>query len=106
MGQWMKVNGEAIYGTKPLSHERSIEEAVSTDVFFTAKDDAVYAITTKLSKTLALRMSKPSDNTQISMLGTDQELSWKYEKGNVVVDLSEMNKESLPCDYAWVFKFD
>lgn len=41
MGQWLKINGEAIYGTSPWTYQN---DSVTWGVWYTKKDNAVYAI--------------------------------------------------------------
>ena len=43
MGDWLKSNGEAIYGTKPWKYQND-SLAKNPDVWYTAKNDMVYAI--------------------------------------------------------------
>jgi len=41
MGEWLSVNGEAIYSTKPW---RAQNDTINKHVWFTSKADAVYTI--------------------------------------------------------------
>ena len=43
MGDWLKSNGEAIYGTKPWKYQND-SMAKNPDVWYTAKNEIVYAI--------------------------------------------------------------
>ena len=75
------------------------------DMFFTAKDDAVYAIITNWpEKELIFDMPKPSADTVVTLLGRDGDLKWKYDNGKIYIDVSDISSAFLPCDYAWVFK--
>jgi len=75
------------------------------DMFFTAKDDSVYAITTNWPKTeLIFDMPKPSADTAVTLLGRDGDLKWKYNNGKIYIDVSDISPANLPCDHAWVFK--
>lgn len=40
IGKWLSINGEAIYGTQPWTYQN---DSVSWGVWYTAKDDAIYA---------------------------------------------------------------
>ena len=75
------------------------------DMFFMAKDDAVYAITTNWPKTeLLFDIPKPSADTAVTLLGRDGNLKWKYNNGKIHIDVSDISPALLPCDHAWVFK--
>lgn len=47
LGSWLKKNGEAIYGTRKFTRPCDMAESGET-IYFTRKDDAVYAIVTDL----------------------------------------------------------
>jgi alpha-L-fucosidase len=75
------------------------------DVFFTAKDNAVYAITTNWpNKELVFDMPKPSADTAVTLLGRDGNLKWKYNNAKIYIDVSDISSANLPCDHAWVLK--
>lgn len=41
LGEWLKINGEAIYGSKPWSVQN---DTLTSGVWYTAKEKSIYAI--------------------------------------------------------------
>ncbi len=132
MGRWLAVNGEAIYGSRPwkvscqwgpgqvpdeprgeyniaydvlrLTLEPEDGQAVK-EVFFTRKDDSLYAITPRFPhEELVLRGIKSSPDTHVSLLGISRALSWTERDGNLVIRIPSMPLHELPCRNAWAFK--
>lgn len=102
IGEWLKVNGEAIYGTRPWGIR-----AEDSKVRYTSRDDAVYAISLGWpGKILVLDVSKPLDDTMITMLGRADNLPWKYKDGRMHIDVSEIRPNELPCRWAYAFKIN
>ncbi|XP_067044468.1 alpha-L-fucosidase-like [Acropora muricata] len=105
MGDWLKVNGEAIYASKPWRAQNDTKP----DVWYTSKEGAVYAIALEWpsSGVLTLTLPIPSSSTSVTMLGLpDVDLPWKAMPGKsgIMVMLSQLTLDELPCKWAWVFK--
>lgn len=101
-GKWLKVNGEAIYGTRP----RKIFQEGS-GVWFTATKDgrSVYAILTRgLERQLQLQSVRPVTGSSIQMLGVRQPLKWRQQGDTLVVDIPAEVVEHPPCQQAYAFK--
>jgi len=84
-GKWLKINGEAIYGTKSIKQYKEGE-----DIKFTTSKDAryIYAILTKIEGgEVRLTTILPGKDSRIYMLGQKQPLSWRRME------------EILFCDY-------
>ena len=133
IGDWLAVNGEAIYESWPwrttfqwtegkqpdvgygkqYKAKYDIKELTSAptgdkaviEAFFTSKGDTLYAITPRWpTEKLVIRQVSASANTTVELLGSDEQLRWKAEDGNIVIDVPCLSADEAPCDYAYVFK--
>ncbi|HJT74518.1 MAG TPA: alpha-L-fucosidase, partial [Chitinophaga sp.] len=77
IGEWMKVNGDAIYGT------RSVAPYKDGKVCFTRKKNGnIYAIylldkDEKLPATISFNGLKPAKGAKVTVLGAREKISWK-----------------------------
>ena len=100
IGQWLEVNGEAIYGSRPwkISEEGSVH--------FTTKGDVLYAITTEWPTgdlvIPALSADKTGENkiTQVELLGAKQRISFTQDAAGLHVQFPG----EKPCDTAYTLK--
>ena len=105
IGDWLKVNGEAIFGTRPWIRScqwstgerpkidygrewrtkydiatiagKPSEGRAAVEAFFTAKGDTLYAILPWWpSRSLVLKDVRPSGQTVVTMLGLERPLKW------------------------------
>ena len=89
LGSWLRVNGEAVYRSRPWA----IAEAVTTEgtgVRFTQRDGSVYAILLDLPQCeLGIRGVDASALTGVRMLGLDEAVDWRVTDGMLTVRLPE-----------------
>ncbi len=128
-GEWLKLNGEAIYGTRPwkvygegpskfaegkTEHknkhhtEYSDVESVAADIRFTTKDDAVYA--TSLAwpedgtfRIESLSMGNPHESrpvASVDFLSAADPVEWEQTNEALVIKTDG----SKPCEAAYSFK--
>ena len=106
-GAWLKVNGEAIFATRP--REGDLWKEGDTIRFTRTKDNQfVYAISRNWTgRVLRLKTIEPKQGSEIYLLGFAKPLKWKYDKktGLEILLPPELQDESKrPCRIAWCFK--
>ena len=76
-------------------------------LLYTRKSSNLYAIALKWpEKELLLNLPKPGSTTKISLLGREGYLPWKYEQGQLIVDVSTVRFNEISGKYAWTFKIE
>lgn len=108
MGDWMDVNSEAIYET------RAIEPYKEAKICYTRKKDTntVYAIylaeenEEEMPSEIMLYSFQPEKGSKVSLLGADENISWKTSGNGTLISIPESIRENPPCNYAWTFKLD
>ena len=133
IGDWMKINGEAIYNTvrwktpsqwsegmkgyKPKSGSGDLLLKLTIDpdpgyavkeVFYTynEKTNSLYAIFPKYpdNNKLVLKSSTLPAGTAVSFLSTKENVSWKQDGENVVISLPAYNPNTIKAPYAYAVK--
>jgi alpha-L-fucosidase len=133
IGAWLKVNGEAIYGTRPAARtaqwtdgerpkqdygEYMVKYALLDQVgqaakdgravkqvFFTQKPEALYAITAGWpGEKLVLRDVSIPASTRVELLGYPQGLRWAKVANGVEITLPDFGPEEAPCRHAFTIK--
>jgi len=110
LGEWTKVNGEAIYGTRPIAPYREGR------VCLTRKGDAVYLIyladlaQNRPPHIMSVSSVQPADGAEVTLLGhEDVPLKWKKQGDGMVVVIPytiscPLTGEYPYCRHAWTVK--
>jgi alpha-L-fucosidase len=133
IGDWLKVNGEAIYGTRFAGRSCQWTEGRKPNqeygefkvkynlldqvgqtptnglavkqVFFTKKPDALYAITAGWpGQTLVLHDLKIPQNVTVTMLGVPGTLRSSKNGNTFTITTPELAPDAAPCRFAYTFK--
>lgn len=111
MGQWMNLNGEAIYGTRPWTYQN---DSVNPHVWYTNKttngETVVYAISLEWPSNSSVYLASPFPSvatTVVSLLGYQGKLSWTPDKKRgMMIMLPNLAPSEIPGQWAWVFKLE
>ncbi len=137
MGKWLETNGEAIYGTKEwkrsfqwtegdrnfqlLKEGQSyvegtyiLDQTVNQlpgkalkELFFTSKDNSVYAISPKWPHNeLIIKDIEVDENATVEFLATGEKLSYSQQGSHLVIRMPDFNPNDLNLEdqLAYVFK--
>lgn len=99
MGDWLKVNGEAIYETTAW---KEAPKDKKENVFYTRKGNDLYIIITKWKK--AVEVDGIMNIKKVTMPGYAGSIGFKKKAGKFVIQAPELNPGNTPCQYAWVYK--
>jgi alpha-L-fucosidase len=101
-GDWLRVNGEAIYGTRPRKVFREGE-----NVWFTSSKDGRYVYAISIGwpgETFATQSVRAATASQIFMLGVNQSLAWRQDGQKLSITIPPSIADQKPCKQAFAFK--
>lgn len=106
IGNWLRINGEAIYGSRPWREDASVRTQVP-HVCFTRKGRDLYVICTRWPEhELSISGVKTSKNSQVQLLGFAGDVEWQRQPADqgITIHVPAVTPNTLPCSYAWTFK--
>jgi len=104
IGGWMKVNGDAIYQTRPLPPYRAGALAYTQK-----RDGTAYALYRgegeAAERPAEMRLCiVPAPGARVSMLGSNRRLRWRRQGAEAVVEIPPSLRERPPCEHAWALR--
>ncbi len=117
IGAWLKINGEAIYGTRPwvkfgegptqtaagsFTDKQTKPEFTAEDIRFTTRGRTLYALALAWPENRKLVVKSLAGQTfkHVNLLGHKGRLSWQSRTEGLIVTLPERS----PCDFAATLK--
>ena len=106
MGAWLSVNSEAIYSTKPWTHQN---DTITPTVWYTSKKlptkgTNVYAILLDWPKGGILTLGAPDATygNKITLIGYKGSGLWlvKRPMGGISIQVPPISINDMPCDWA------
>jgi alpha-L-fucosidase len=104
IGRWLAVNGEAIYATRTYKPYKEGEK-----IFYTRSKDHRFVYLLHIGwpyPNISVMNVKPKKGTQIFMLGISDPVKWQIDENRLIIELSSIFNEKIPCEYAYCFKIE
>jgi alpha-L-fucosidase len=106
IGDWMKINGEAIYNSRPVNPFKAGKVCYTSN-----PDGTIYVIYLAdpgeliMPETIEVRGFQPSTGSDIELLGHKGMLKWKKEQDSgFLIEVPKALQKSPPCRHAWTFR--
>jgi alpha-L-fucosidase len=108
-GKWLRVNGEAIYATRPRDGNGWSEGDTIRCTRSKSRRLAYAVLTEWPGKELTLKSIRPKPGSDVVLLGSSERLQWKFDsnRGTTITFPENLQPASnRPCDYAWTIKIE
>jgi alpha-L-fucosidase len=103
MGAWLKINGEAIYGTTTWDKAPAVKQGATR--FFTRKGADLYLHCTSFP-TEPITIENIRKPKAVSLLGAKTNVQSSAVNGKVVINPPAARPAVESGQYAWVFKLE
>ena len=94
------------YDVNEMAGQRGRDGHAVKQIFFTRKDNTLYAITPGWPGDNLVIKDVEADkrSTEVTMLGVDEPLAWTQKRGDIIVELPRFGPGEGPCEHAWTIK--
>ena len=105
IGEWMKINGEAIYKSHPVLPYKDDKVC-----FTQLRDGTTYAIyladenEQSMPAKISLNKFFPAPGSVVELLGTNEKINWQKKGTGCEFEIPESLRNNPPNKYAWAFK--
>ena len=106
IGDWLKINGEAIYGTRAYirtKQDQATNPETNKTIFFTKKNKDLYVICTEWpSQPVVLENVKPAGSVSAALLGSEKQVRIKGSRNSITITPPALDPDDHQL--AYVFK--
>jgi alpha-L-fucosidase len=105
IGAWMKVNGEAIYGSRAIApyaegRVRMTRQKNGTTYFVYLPEKNETAMPAEIRVT----SHQPAPGATVTLLGSAATIAWRPDGAGFVVTIPASVRSAPPCQHAWAIK--
>jgi alpha-L-fucosidase len=104
IGEWMKINGEAIYETRALAPYKEGKVCISKKGSNTIYIYYMADINEKIPAQIGMTTFSLPDGAKIEMVGSGSPLKWQKNGNGFIIVIPDKIRNSPPSQYVWVMK--